>query len=694
VINAQESDNIELVGQWAEGACYTTFLNENVALMNNGCYVVLIDVTDPDDPKELSRILTPAFVNSVIVHDDVAYIGSDSRGLTIVDIADPGAPEVLSFTEIRGFYAELTYHDGHIFYISNSSDALHIFDVSDPAQPEMIHESGFHSRSAIAIHEEYMYVAARWDGLRLYSIADMKEPFELDSIAGMYCYDIRVDREYLYALTYDSVVVYNIADPEAPVFVNTIYPEFGSMNALMVNDGILFTAERTRLRITDVGDPVAPVTLASISGETGFIIDLYVGDTLALLASNHNGMRIVNISDLPAPELAGSQDSGGSAYGVAVKGNYAYLADGWDGLRIFDITDPTEPELVGDYPTPSHAYKVEIIDKFAYVANGDDGLLILDVSDPVNPVEYTTMQFGDASVRNITLDIPVLNMPPGFLFVALGNRGVVVVNIMDPALPYTIDSIGTEDRVYDVASAWGILAVANWSDGVKLYSRSPFHEFSEIGTIENIGRIQSVEISGNYLYAGMDNPYVRVFDISEPSAPVQVGEVFTARGYELEVNDDRLYVSAGYNGVLIYDISDPTELEEIGYYNTGGEVYDIALAPDNQFLIADYNAGMAIFNFQTSATYGGLKSTDASLEILNVYPNPSEGPLSVIFHTKRAQDVTMRIFDFNGRLVDILLNAYLQPGTYTQSWRGDVSGAYFIELHGDNGRVLAPIVIQ
>jgi hypothetical protein len=67
---------------------------------------------------------------------------------------------------------------------------------------------------------------------------------------------------------------------------------------------------------------------------------------------------IVDVTDPSAPELAGSYDTEGYAFGVAVSGNYTYLADEYNGLVIVDITDPSAPAFAGRYDTEGYAFDV------------------------------------------------------------------------------------------------------------------------------------------------------------------------------------------------------------------------------------------------------------------------------------------------------------------------------------------------
>ena len=68
--------------------------------------------------------------------------------------------------------------------------------------------------------------------------------------------------------------------------------------------------------------------------------------------------------------------------------------------------------------------------------------------------------------------------------------------------------------------------------------------------------------------------------------------------------------------------------------------------------------------------------------------NPSSKLLSVIPRSAGSQDVRLRIYDVNGRLVRTLVSGLQSPGPYTAVWdgrddngRGVASGNYFARLN-------------
>ena len=56
---------------------------------------------------------------------------------------------------------------------------------------------------------------------------------------------------------------------------------------------------------------------------------------------------MIDITNPQSPQIVGSVDTPGEAFGVAVSGTYAYVADYRSGLQVIDITNSQGPQIVG-----------------------------------------------------------------------------------------------------------------------------------------------------------------------------------------------------------------------------------------------------------------------------------------------------------------------------------------------------------
>ncbi|MCB2200453.1 T9SS type A sorting domain-containing protein [bacterium] len=81
--------------------------------------------------------------------------------------------------------------------------------------------------------------------------------------------------------------------------------------------------------------------------------------------------------------------------------------------------------------------------------------------------------------------------------------------------------------------------------------------------------------------------------------------------------------------------------------------------------------------------------------LLDAYPNPFNGHTRIQFNVPEATEVTLSVFDLQGRLVTTLLNESLQAGDHTTTLDANdwPSGTYFLRLHTPVGEITRKTVL-
>ena len=115
-------------------------------------------------------------------------------------------------------------------------------------------------------------------------------------------------------------------------------------------------------------------------------------------------------------------------------------------------------------------------------------------------------------------------------------------------------------------SEFSAMVAQRWAENVELVS--------QIG-----GIVDTVAISGTLAYIGA-GPRLIILDISDPANAAIVGRsgVLPGRVMEIVLAQDYAYVAGGYQGLRIIDVSDPTSPSEVGFYDTPGHAWGIAVA--------------------------------------------------------------------------------------------------------------------
>jgi len=59
-------------------------VSDNIAYFGNGGYLEIVDISDPANPFELGKIVTPLFIRCVTVSSNYAYVVDGYDGLYII----------------------------------------------------------------------------------------------------------------------------------------------------------------------------------------------------------------------------------------------------------------------------------------------------------------------------------------------------------------------------------------------------------------------------------------------------------------------------------------------------------------------------------------------------------------------------------------------------------------------------------
>ncbi|MCO4820323.1 MAG: T9SS type A sorting domain-containing protein, partial [Bacteroidetes bacterium] len=74
----------------------------------------------------------------------------------------------------------------------------------------------------------------------------------------------------------------------------------------------------------------------------------------------------------------------------------------------------------------------------------------------------------------------------------------------------------------------------------------------------------------------------------------------------------------------------------------------------------------------------------AGVDLMKVYPNPSNGIFNVSFDLPSQEDVTVAVYDMMGNQVANIIEGQLQKGTYTVDMTGKAAGMYFVRMTAHN----------
>jgi len=269
----------------------------------------------------------------VEVSGNYAYVAENGGNLRIYDISDPNQPEEVTAYYLSPYIKAVAVKGDYAFVATSST--LYAIDVSTPAAPVIISTvGGLSAASEIEVRDSYAYVADIGYGLKIFDISD---PANLTPVGGLslgsYTYGLCLEGDYAYvANAYAGFKILNVSNPSSPALVySTDTP--GLAYDVTINGNYLYVADFSQgIRIYQLTTPTTPVFLG-YSDSPDICIDVQVSGNLAYSADGSYGVRIIDLS-VPASPVQLGYCHTETATDLQVVGNYIYLADDMGGFRV------------------------------------------------------------------------------------------------------------------------------------------------------------------------------------------------------------------------------------------------------------------------------------------------------------------------------------------------------------------------
>lgn len=347
-------------------------------------------------------------------------------------------------------------------------------------------------------------------------------------------------RRYLYLahFFYSGWSIVDVTDPSAPTLEAHVEgpPNTTTKNIQVADDLLLTSLERPAPGYGPVDDPMDPDE------------------------PHEEGAYVWDVSDPTEPERLAHYETGGTGThrNFHVGGDYAYMA-AWPAeyegaiLTVLDLSDPARPEEVGRWWWPGQAPdEDEPTEPFyfhgpayvrgdrAYLSYGRVGAVTLDVSDPTDP-EYVThlpLSRGLGSGLGVHSFVPV----PDTDLAVVNTEAIAESSPTKDGEPLNVTFLVDVSDEREPGFQPGEGAV-----GPKVVSSVPMPTPSEAvpyGTYyEKGGRFGPHNqhhpgesgprlVTDDWLFMTYFNAGLRVFDVSDPLAPVE-------RGYYVPDDPDR-----------------------------------------------------------------------------------------------------------------------------------------------------------
>ncbi len=317
--------------------------------------IFMVSCGKPNDPetikveesagyKIITRFVTSAYAQDIVVDDTLAYIAQGEGGLAIVNIADRNNPVLVSnLTEgVRGYSTKIAKKHDAVFLAAGSLGVSVVY-VEDPSQP-----------------------VATTSNLSM-------KPAKNFHIMGDYLFT---------AISEHGVAVADISNP--------IYPDIRGENATSgYARGTTTTSDSTKLLvacgemglsildITDFQEGYGTYPLWGWKDTQGYAEAVAIkDDEIAFLACGTQGLQIIDFSDSANVHIVGSYTGGGYAKEIIYENDLIFMTVENRGLQIINVADETEPILVGSLYS-EYALGIDMDDNYIYIADELEGLIII-----------------------------------------------------------------------------------------------------------------------------------------------------------------------------------------------------------------------------------------------------------------------------------------------------------------------------
>ena len=559
-------------------------------------------------------------LQSVAALDRYVLAGA-GRQLFVFDALNLRRPRLVFQTEQLPDKVEGITVAGQYGYVLAGNAGLFVYDLAEPTVPVLIASLPLPGKAHdAAVAGTHAYVAAGSAGLRIIDVSDITQPVEVGFFDNP-AYDIlnvAVDGQYAFVTGGQSGLrVLDVSDPAAPFEAASLDLPGTAKGIAILSDYAYIAAGNAGLQVVDISDPLQPAEVGSsrktrpedahdviVVGNYAYVADrsVWTGEYL-----EPGGMRTVDVSS-PVDPISVSNLTG-DIWAIAVSTERAYIAnydpinDNANSLDGVSLKDPAEPQLISQFAVPSSIYPPMVTSGSSlYLVN--QGLTRMDLANPVQPRLVWNLQLpGDTYFPGMLTGLAISG---DYAYVGAGSGGLHVVDLHDAQRPRRVVTLDHE--AYDVAASGNLAFISELYGGLSLVDISDPTAPTVLSTVTGNWSVSDMQVAGDYLYvanyAYPSTSALLIYDISDPTNPVQIGSFNTGTESprHVEVKGQWAYLGVGtLSGTLvILDISDPANPQSVSQLDLPVYFSDMTFA------------GGHILVTLPSIPGGGLRSIDVS----------------------------------------------------------------------------------
>jgi hypothetical protein len=569
----------------------------DIAYCSTNFGLVLMDVSDKENPVIFDRIETNGSGRSIEIRDTTLFFCDGYAGLKIFSIVEPTEPVLIGVCEEPAGAGRIVLRDEYAF-ISRGRAGMSIVDISDPFQPEEIGRTN-RDCDGIALIDNYAYLGSGYIGI--VNIEDPTNPELLAWSEYPYNGEMSIYGEILCG----RLIFFNLENRLEPEQILR-HPTYGGTSHEIV-DNFIFLPKASRefhgLNVTcysieNIREPV----LQFVHPVTFDATDLDYSDEYIYLTGGSEGLSISDVRDWDNTQEVGTFVNSAYYRNVAVGGDYAYANDEFGRFVVISLENPNQPVEVFEkvwYEFDLHTPEMPLVvtDDYIYSyhyfvsvdENGEEndhrGLYTYSIQNPAAPELIHELPINsDHQCYDLKID-------GDFLYGSSIGIGLIVFSLANPAAPELINVYEEyrQNHKFDIEGDLIVTATefAAREKGIVIWDISDPFNVQVISEFIAGATMHDLAIVDDYVYLIASGGEFWILSIADPVNP-QIVDHFplTYTGSDIEEKNGLLYIAEQQNGVEIFSLDDPENPELIGYYDTPGTSRNLTLR-DSLLFVAD-----------------------------------------------------------------------------------------------------------
>ena len=346
-------------------------------------------ITFKNEAVDISAPIPIVESGKIYAYKDYIFVNDINRGFHIIDNSNPTAPNAIAFLKLEGNY-DISVKDDRLF--ADSYGDLVIFDISDIDNISII------SRMENAIYQQFWCTVGfdvAWPEADIFDYSEFDaateaivgwevnrvrmsvEEFEsrygvnyaLEDATGIAnsasptasvtgqggsLARFKIVADYLYAIEWSSISVFDISDLDKPKTLEDVYTN-GAVETIFNQGDILFLGGPQGMYIYDISSPAKPTYISEFTHGTACDPVVVDGDLAFVTLRSGNacgsiesGLYIIDVADLAKPALRKFHTMD-HPYGLGFKNDKLFICEGSSGLKVFDKTDVDALPLLNNF---------------------------------------------------------------------------------------------------------------------------------------------------------------------------------------------------------------------------------------------------------------------------------------------------------------------------------------------------------